>query len=168
MLIFGLVTHSQSKIIKEEKIENKYINPKDTLELVVSKYVYVTTYEEEYNYPVPFSITDKPPIFPGCLGSEDELKSCFFSKLNKHILDNQVYPEGAKEENISVKIFVYFEIDKSGVVSNIKVRDLNVEFKEEFIKEGKRLIQELPIFEPGIKDGNIIITSLTVPITFKM
>lgn len=169
LLLFCFTVHAQSKIVEVKRIENTNSNPNDTLQ-VVSSYtrVYIIE-EEEYNFPVPFSITDKPPIFPGCVGNEDNLKECFSSKINQHILDNQTYPEVAKEDKISVKIFVYFEIDKSGVVSNIKVRDLsNIKFKEEFIREGERIIQKLPVFEPGIKDGNVIITRLTVPITFKM
>lgn len=169
LLLFCFVAHSQSKIVKVERIENANNTLKDTLQ-VVSSYTHVYIFEEEeHNYPVPFSITDKPPIFPGCLGSEDDLKECFSSKIKQHILDNQIYPEVAKEDKIYVKVLFFFEIDKSGNVINIKTRDLGeLKYKEEFIKEGKRLIQELPIFEPGIKNGKIIVTSCTAPITFKM
>ena len=76
-----------------------------------------------------------------------------------------VYPEMAKQMQLSDKVWVSFVIEKNGKITNVKVErgqydDLN--------GEATRLIKLLPQMKPAKQRGKPVRMSYTVPINFKL
>ncbi len=101
-----------------------------------------------------FTVVEEPPTFPG--GEE---------ALLKYIGSNVKYPEIAKENNITGKVYVQFVIEANGKVSNVKiVRGVDPALD----KEAVRVIQSLPQWAPGKQAGRSVRVAFTVPINFKL
>lgn len=78
---------------------------------------------------------------------------------------NIVYPEKAKKNRIQGKVFVSFVINESGVVTSTKVeRSINPELD----KEALRVVNLMPEWVSGKKDGKPVKVSLTLPIMFAL
>ena len=90
---------------------------------------------------------DQPPVYVGC--ENQEFKTCSFDKIYSHFMD-QVDPkiifQLPPEERI---IYLKFIIDSFG-----KVRSSMAQAKNEALKnEAKRILKQLPDFNPGIHQG---------------
>ena len=101
-----------------------------------------------------FQIVDQMPDFPG--GAE---------ALLKFVAGEVKYPEKAKEEGISGRVFVSFVIEKDGSVSNVKVvRGIGGGCDE----EAARVISAMPKWKPGKQKGEPVRVSYQIPINFKL
>jgi len=101
-----------------------------------------------------YQIVDQMPEFPG--GTE---------ALLKFVANNVKYPEKAKDEEISGRVFISFVIETDGSVSNVEVkRGIGGGCDEEAV----RVIKSLPNWKPGIKDGKPVRVSYMMPINFKL
>lgn len=106
------------------------------------------------------------PVFPGCeqLGSNELRKQCLSDKIRAFIsrkfdTDEFSYMDSGKIFRISVE----FKIDANGRVTDIRSRapEKSLEI------EAKRVINELPMFKPGMQ-GNVPVEVLyRIPITFQ-
>ena len=78
--------------------------------------------------PIPFSVIEEVPVFPGCENEEDK-RACFQKMMNKHIVKNFRYPEIAQEMGIQGKVYIQFMIHEDGSIGNIQKRgpDKNLE-----------------------------------------
>jgi TonB family protein len=104
--------------------------------------------------PVPFETVDEMPVFPG--GD---------AALLKYVGDSTRYPVNAKEKNIQGKVVVKFVVEADGSVGRASI------FKSvdpEIDAEAVRVINSLPAFKPGIKDGKAVPVWYAVPITFTL
>lgn len=113
---------------------------------------------------VPFAIIEKAPIFPGCEGeSEEELKDCMNQKIIELVQSNFNADLG-KELGLEglQQIIAVFTIDKSGNVTDVRVRGPH----EELIKETERVLEQFPKFTPGEQRGNKVGVTYTLPIRF--
>lgn len=126
----------------------------------------VAVEEEEEEISVPFAIIEKVPVFPGCenLSSEADRKACFNSKVQEHIKNNFNYPKTALELGIKGRVFVKFEIDANGLVSNIQKRGPDKLLEDEAV----RIIASLPPMKPGIQRGKPAKVGYSIPINFIM
>ncbi len=97
---------------------------------------------------------DKLPQFPG---GELELK--------KFISKNVKYPILAQESGTKGKVFVTFIISEKGKVTNPHISRSVDPLLD---KEALRVVNMLPNWEPGEKDGKNIAVPYTVPITFNL
>ena len=122
--------------------------------------------EVEEDISVPFAIIEKVPVFPGCegLSSEQEKKECFNQKVQEHIKKNFNYPATALDMGISGRVFVQFEIDKNGRVSNIRQRGPDKLLETEAV----RIINTLPKMKPGQQRGKPVKVGYSIPINFIM
>ena len=110
--------------------------------------------EEEEEEAEVFFIVENMPEFPG-----GDLA------LRKHIADNVKYPEIAKENGLSGKVFVQFVINQRGEVENVKIaRGVDPALDKEAI----RVVQGLPKWKPGSQRGKPVRVSYTVPINFQL
>jgi len=110
--------------------------------------------EEEEEEQEVFFIVENMPEFPG-----GDLA------LRKHIAQNVVYPEIAKENGLSGKVFVQFVINQRGEVENVKIaRGVDPALDKEAI----RVVQSLPKWKPGSQRGKPVKVSYTVPINFQL
>lgn len=85
--------------------------------------------------------------------------------LVKFLSDNIKYPEKAKTDNVSGKVYVTFVISKSGKVKDAKVLKSD---NEVFNAEALRVIKSMPDWTPGTKGGKKADVEMTLPISFQL
>lgn len=122
--------------------------------------------EDEEEKAVIFRFVEQKPMFEACkeLPSEAERISCFKSHLDKHVIENLIYPEKAYKEGIQERVSVIFTIDKSGIVSEIQTIG-----KDPLLKaEAKRIFEALPKLIPGKQRGKPVAVSYFYPVIFKI
>jgi len=101
-----------------------------------------------------FKIVENMPKYPG--GNE---------ALKNDIVQAIKYPEEAKKNNISGKVFVSFVVNKEGEVENPKIeRGVNPLLD----KEALRVIENLKTWSPGTQRGVKVKVMFTVPINFAL
>lgn len=87
--------------------------------------------------------------------------------LTQYLKNEIIYPEKAKQSGISGRIHVKFIIDKEGKISNIKIiRAFESDWKEEFIRETFRLIENMPKWRPGRQRGETMNVEKSLLIEF--
>lgn len=122
--------------------------------------------EDEEEKAVIFRFVEQKPMFEACkeLPSEAERISCFKSHLDKHVMENLIYPEKAYKEGIQERVSVIFTIDKSGIVSEIQTIG-----KDPLLKaEAKRIFEALPKLIPGKQRGKPVPVTYFYPVIFKI
>lgn len=122
--------------------------------------------EDEEDKVVIFRFVEEKPMFEACkeLPSEAERISCFKSHLDKHVIENLIYPEKAYKEGIQERVSVIFTIDKSGIVSEIQTIGEDPLLKA----EAKRIFEALPKLIPGKQRGKPVAVSYFYPVIFKI
>ena len=122
-----------------------------------------TTIENcEVDY-IPFKTVETPPIYPGCTGINNiQLKECFANAISKFMsknldLDKPFIP---KDDDMSVRFFSRFIINKKGYIQDIKVRAKNTLLEKELIK----VIKQLPVMLPGKQKGKEVAVLYSFPI----
>jgi TonB family protein len=101
-----------------------------------------------------FSKVEVMPEFPG---GEDALLD--------HIIKNIKYPDKAKDNGVSGKVYVSFVIDTVGKVTDVKIlRGIGGECDEEAI----RVIRMMPRWTPGYQNGKSVNVMYNLPIKFSM
>ena len=104
--------------------------------------------------PVPYSQVEKKPTFQG----EDA------SNFAKWVAQHLTYPAEAKEDGITGRVMVSFDICEDGVVRNVKVMRGVHELLD---AEAVRVISSSPKWEPGIQDGKPVKVKYQFPIIFR-
>lgn len=122
--------------------------------------------EVEEEISVPFAVIENVPLFPGCEGlqTEDERKACFNQKMQEHIQKTFQYPESALEMRITGRVYVKFEINAHGNISNILERGPDRLLEEEAV----RIIASLPKMKPGMQRNRPAKVVYSIPINFVM
>jgi len=101
-----------------------------------------------------YSVVDLLPVFPGGEAA-----------LLKLIGDSVKYPEAAKSKGTQGKVIVQFVIDPDGKAGSAKI----LKGADPLLDaEAMNVIQKLPKFEPGYKDGKAVHVSFIVPIQFRL
>lgn len=147
--------------VEETVVQSTETSQNDKVEIVAVASVKVEEQEEEVI--VPFAIIEQAPIYPGCESvPKDQQRNCFQEKIERHVRDNFTYPQVALELGIQGRVYVLFEIDKDGSVTNLKFRapDKNLE------QEARRIISKLPKFIPGKQRGKPVKVAFSIPINF--
>ena len=139
-----------TKIVKnEEKTANKILcdlMPKLAEELT-SRFI------EDPNECV-YDVVDKMPSFPG--GE---------SALIKYLIMNIRYPATAAEISIQGRVICRFVVKKDGSIFNVEViRSLDPSLDREAV----RVIEGMPKWNPGIKDGEPVNVRYVLPINFRV
>jgi TonB family protein len=101
-----------------------------------------------------FQPSDQMPVFPG---GEEALKD-FISK-------NIRYPRIALENGIQGKVSVSFIVSQTGSVKDARVVN---GVDPSLDKEALRVINSMPAWKPGRKDGHPVDVSYTVPVNFEL
>ena len=129
--------------------------------------------EEEVDEVIDFAVVEGSPIFPGCKPSKksslserkEEDKQCLNKGIMKHIKKNFKYPKIAKEMGIQEKIYVKFIIDKTGLITDVKV----LRGEDKYLKEeAMRLVQSIPSMTPANQRGKPVSVNYTIPINFML
>jgi len=112
---------------------------------------------------VPFSQIDQVPIFPGCEDADDQ-KACLVQKISEHVstnFDMKISKDLGLDKGTK-RVYVQFQIDKTGAITNIKARGPD----EKLEAEAERVIRSLPQMVPGKENGKAVGVKYTLPITF--
>lgn len=116
---------------------------------------------EEIVENVPWEIIEDVPVFPGCKGDNDALKSCFNKKMQRHFARkfNSDLPNELGLSSGKKRIIMLFKIDKTGQIIDIKVKAPHPKLE----KEASRIIQLLPKMKPGMQRGRPVGVKYTLP-----
>ena len=84
--------------------------------------------------------------------------------LSKYIEENLKYPENAKKDSLSRKVFVQFVITEEGEVENVKIaRSVD----QTLDKEAIRVVKSMPKWEPAKQFGKPVKFTHTIAVEFK-
>ncbi|WP_338377692.1 energy transducer TonB [uncultured Flavobacterium sp.] len=157
-------------VIEDKKIETTEVNEKEEVKVVKAAAVgEVTGTVEDVDLDVPFAVLEDVPLFPGCEKvPRSQQKECFMEQMNKHIKKHFDYPSRAREDNVQGRITVLFVIDKTGNVTNLRIKGLNKKGGELLEAEAERIIKKLPKFTPGKQRGKPVGVSYAQPIVFRL
>ncbi|MEH6656911.1 energy transducer TonB [Leeuwenhoekiella marinoflava] len=108
------------------------------------------------------SITEIPPVWPGCEGSLAEKKACFKKQLVQHVVSNFKFPEGYKRGSVKEKVVVDFAINEEGKPQILGVKGGTKILQE----EAKRNILAIPKMIPGQAGGKPRAIKYSMPFTF--
>ncbi len=114
----------------------------------------------------PIILVSKAPRFPGCKGTEKELKECFTSKVRKFVgrkFDSDIATEMGLSPGTQ-RIFVVFKIDETGKVIDVLAKSPHKRLENEAI----RVVNLLPQMTPGKQQERTVKVSFSLPITFKV
>ncbi len=101
-----------------------------------------------------FFKVDQVPEFPGGI-----------EKLKQLITENVFYPGEAKKEGIQGKVIISFTVNKNGEVVDAEVAQGVHAILDE---EALRIIESMPVWNPGRKDGNPVNVRITLPVQFNL
>jgi protein TonB len=157
-------------VIEDKKIETTETNEKQEVVVVKASAVgQATGTVDDVDVDVPFAVLEDVPLFPGCEKvPRAQQRDCFMEQMNKHINKHFEYPSRAREDNVQGRITVLFVIDKTGSVTNLRIKGLNKSGGELLEKEAERIIKKLPKFTPGKQRGKPVGVSYAQPIVFKL
>ncbi|MRX65829.1 energy transducer TonB [Maribacter sp. RZ05] len=113
--------------------------------------------------PVPFSVIEDVPVFPGCENATDK-RACFQEQMNKHIRKNFKYPDIPLEMGIQGKVYMQFIIEIDGSIGHIQKRGPDKYLEAEAV----RIIELLPKMQPGKQRGTAVKVPFSIPINFKL
>ncbi len=159
--------------VEELKEGNKSEKVYDNAEAVVGEAknaVYEVDIEEEVVEEsedmledIPFSVIEVAPVYPGCKGSNAELKNCSLKSIQKHIAENFNTGLANKLGLVpgKIKVYVVFKIDKKGNVVDVRARGPHKRLEE----EGIRVVKLLPQMLPGKQRGKSVDVSYALPIS---
>lgn len=85
--------------------------------------------------------------------------------LRKYIKDNLRYPEDAARIGLQRRVVVVFIVQKDGTITGANVVD---GINDSLSQEALRLVNGMPNWEPGRKNGKFIKTRMTLPINFTL
>ena len=92
------------------------------------------------------------PKFPG--GSKE---------LANYLSNNIKYPRNSRNSSSRGRVIVCFKVEKNGEISEVKiVKGVN----QVLNKEAKRVVTNMPNWEPAFENGSAISTVLRIPIVF--
>ncbi|ASZ14312.1 M56 family metallopeptidase [Chitinophaga pendula] len=102
-----------------------------------------------------FTFVEQPPAFPG---GEKALSDFLYKHLR--------YPKAANQQQISGTIFIQMQINNDGSISHIKTMGPVKGFGLE--EEAIRVIEAMPAWIPGKKDGHNVAVQFNLPIRFTL
>jgi len=110
--------------------------------------------EEEEKEDEIFQVVEQDPEFPGGVEA-----------LYKFVQQNIKYPQLAKENNITGRVFVQFVVEKDGSVSNVRAaRDIGGGCGAEAV----RVVKSMPKWKPGKQRGKAVRAAYTLPVNFNL
>jgi len=151
--------------IKKSIITEPVVEEPVVVKIIETKEEEIIDEEDDPTFGLPF--VSKIPVFAGCENlSKTESRKCFDKKMNRLVkryfntdLANELGLKSGKN-----KILTQFVIDKEGKVTDVKIRAPHARLK----KETQRIINKIPVFTPGEKNGKTVNVRYTLPINFQV
>ena len=110
--------------------------------------------EEEEDEQIIFQVVENDPEFPGGLEA-----------MYKFLAQNIKYPQLARENNITGRVYVTFVVEKDGSVSGVRVlRDIGGGCGAEAV----RVVKSMPKWTPGKQRGKAVRVQYNLPVNFNL
>ncbi len=136
------VIEQEVKIEEFEEVKNTEITPVNIEE------------EKEEEEPPIFTVVEKDPEFPG--GTE---------ALYKYLAENIKYPQLARDNGITGKVYITFVVERDGSIANPKIlRDIGGGCGAEAI----RVVKAMPKWTPGKQRGKAVRVQFNLPVNFNL
>ena len=136
------VIEQEGKIEEFEEVKNTEITP-----------VNIEEEKEEEEQPI-FTVVEKDPEFPG--GTE---------ALYKYLAENIKYPQLARDNGITGKVYITFVVERDGSIANPKIlRDIGGGCGAEAI----RVVKAMPKWTPGKQRGKAVRVQFNLPVNFNL
>lgn len=135
-----------------------FISMEDDQNVGVEIMDYVTeVYEEEIEEaPIPYSVIQEKPKFMGADPTTE-----FPKWVQKHL----VYPEVARENGISGRLYIEFVVEKDGSITNVKIiRGIDTSLDREAI----RVVSSSPKWTPGKQRDKTVRSKFQMPVQFQL
>lgn len=101
-----------------------------------------------------FTVVENDPEFPGGMEA-----------LYKYLAQNIKYPQLARDNGITGKVYVTFVVEKDGSIANPKVlRDIGGGCGQEAI----RVVKSMPKWTPGKQRGKAVRVQFNLPVNFSL
>ena len=115
------------------------------------------SYQSAFAQPTEQMIYDYPEQMPQFPGGGDA--------LDQYLKTSIQYPEKAKEQGLSGKVYVSFVIEVDGTISNVEIRRGEHDLLN---NEAIRVVKAMPNWKPGSIRGKVVRTRYTLPIVFSL
>ncbi|MDT0675059.1 energy transducer TonB [Autumnicola musiva] len=150
----------------EDNVEPTHVDPADLSDLPEVGDIEDPVTEEPVEK-FPFEVIEFVPIYPGCesLDNNANRKACMSSKISNFINREFNTSLGDKLGLSGMNlVIVQFVINQEGKIEQIKTRAPHPALE----KEAKRVIEKLPVMQPGKQRGKAVPVSYSIPIRFKV
>jgi protein TonB len=142
---------SDDQEIKNELVVNAEVN-EDTKNIEIAP-VQIEEEEEETETQI-FTVVENEPEFPGGMEA-----------LYKYLAQNIKYPQLARDNGITGKVYVTFVVERDGSIANPKVlRDIGGGCGAEAI----RVVKSMPKWTPGKQRGKAVRVQFNLPVNFNL
>ena len=139
------------KELKNELVVNAEVT-EDTKNIEITP-VKVEEEEEEEETQI-FTVVENDPEFPGGMEA-----------LYKYLSENIKYPQLARENNITGRVYVTFVVERDGSIANPRVlRDIGGGCGAEAI----RVVKAMPKWTPGKQRGKAVRVQFNLPVSFNL
>jgi len=85
--------------------------------------------------------------------------------LQKFLTNNVTYPKDVKSAGIQGRVIINFTVGKDGIARDVNIKK---EAHPSFNKEALRVVNTMPNWIPGKRDGEVIPISYNLPISFRL
>ncbi len=110
--------------------------------------------EEEEEEQTIFQVVENDPEFPGGVEA-----------LMKYLQQNIKYPQLARENNITGRVYVTFVVERDGSVTGVRVvRDIGGGCGQEAV----RVVKAMPKWSPGKQRGKAVRVQYNLPVNFSL
>ena len=140
----------------EQKIENEFVVNAEVNDETKNIAITPVQFEEEEEVVEEqiFTVVENEPEFPGGMDA-----------LYKYLSQNIKYPQLARENGITGKVYVTFVVEKDGSIANPKIlRDIGGGCGAEAI----RVVKAMPKWNPGKQRGKAVRVQFNLPVNFNL
>lgn len=147
--VINIVENDQE--IKNDLVVDAGLN-EDTKNIAIAPVI--VEEEEEVKEEEIFTVVENEPEFPGGMEA-----------LYKYLAQNIKYPQLARENGITGKVYVTFVVEKDGTIANPKIlRDIGGGCGAEAI----RVVKAMPKWSPGKQRGKAVRVQFNLPVNFNL
>lgn len=137
--------------IKNELVVNAEVT-EDTKNIEITP-VKIEEEEEEEETTI-FTVVENDPEFPGGMEA-----------LYKYLRDNIKYPQLARDNNITGRVYVTFVVERDGSIANPRVlKDIGGGCGAEAV----RVVKSMPKWTPGKQRGKAVRVQFNLPVSFNL
>lgn len=120
--------------------------------------------------PIPQADANRPPLFSSaCLLEEGDARAvCSYDAVQDYLQDNISYPVSAVTSEDRFIAYLSCVIDKNGQVKGpIRLMDVQGKRCGGCTDEARRLIREMPDWQPARYQGEYVATRVSIPVYFR-